>query len=125
LAEAANGARDEFWGERGAAAVSQETTRRIPDDDYPDGTAYEWTLEIKGASHELDTIDSVGYTLHPTFHSQPQKVRARETGFGLTRVGWGTFTVGIQIEFIDHTAVDGAYALTFEDQHEALLVARP
>lgn len=99
-----------------------ETTRRIRDDDYPDGTGYEWTLEIKGASDELDTIDSVRYTLHPTFQSPPQKVRAREIGFKLTRVGWGTFTVAIRIEFIDHTAIDCEYALTFAAEHEALLV---
>ena len=99
-----------------------ETTRRIRDNDYPDGIGYEWTLEIKGASDELDTIDSVRYTLHPTFQSSPQKIRAREIGFKLTRVGWGTFTVGIQIEFIDHTAIDCEYALTFAAEHEALLV---
>jgi len=98
-----------------------ETTRQLPEH-YPDRMGYEWTLEIKGASDELDTIASVIYTLHPTFHSPPQKIRSRETGFRLTRIGWGTFTVWIQIEFVDHTAIECQYTLKFAAKHEALIV---
>jgi hypothetical protein len=105
----------------GPQLVVKEATR-IMTHHYPGRTAHEWTLELHGPDDILDSIDAVVYTLHPTFRNLIQKVRSREDHFRLRRVGWGIFTVQIHVEFVDYTAFDGNYMLTFNETHEAALV---
>jgi len=108
----------------GPELIVRETTTRLRSSDYEDGRgAYEWALELHGPAHHLSAIDVVVYTLDPTFDVQVQKVRSREDNFRIERVGWGQFPVKIQVEFVDYTAVQGEYWLTFDDRHEARLLS--
>jgi hypothetical protein len=100
----------------------REVTSRANSSQYQDRVAFEWALEIHGADECLDFIEAVVYTLHPTFENRTQKVRSREDHFRLKRVGWGIFPVEIRVEFIDYTAFEGRYTLTFQKTHEARLV---
>ncbi len=66
---------------------------------------WRWWIWIEGPDSELDAIDSVVYTLHPTF---PQPVRIttdRASKFGLETAGWGTFTIYGRIHRKDGTQV--------------------
>jgi len=102
----------------------KENTSRMSPGQYDDRDAFLWAVEIHGTDKDLDKIDAVVYTVHPTFDNQTQKVRSREDHFRISRVGWGTFSVQIHIEFVDYTALDASYMLTFADTHEARLLAR-
>jgi len=109
----------------GSHLVVMEQTSKMNGREYEDRDAFVWTLEIHGSDHDLALIDAVVYTLHPTFHNRIQKVRSSEDHFRLQRVGWGTFTVQIHVEFVDHTAFDGNYNLTFRDRNQAPLTSKP
>jgi len=105
----------------GPQLVINEETSRMSPGQYQDRDAFVWTVELHGADTDLDLIDAVVYTLHPTFSNRTQKVRSREDHFRLQRVGWGPFTVLIHVEFVDYTAFDGSYMLTFAKTHKAPL----
>lgn len=63
------------------------------------GSAYQgddwwrWWVWIEGTDAELDDIDHVVYTLHPTFPQPVRTVRDRRRKFQLETAGWGTFVV--------------------------------
>lgn len=88
---------------------------------YDDCMSFEWSIELHGESKALDAIDSVVYTLHPTFKSPVQKVRSRNDNFRLVRIGWGVFMVKIRISFIDYSVIEGGYMLTFKEQNKVRL----
>lgn len=48
-------------------------------------------------------IKSVTYHLHPTF--KPNKIKISEAPFLLSRVGWGTFDIDMDIEFHESTGL--------------------
>lgn len=96
----------------------KETTHPCSEEETENSDYFRWRLELHGTPDELDVVDSVVYTLHPTFPSPVQKVRSREKFFGLERIGWGVFLVKIRIQFIDYTAFDGKFMLTFREEHQ-------
>jgi len=59
---------------------------------------WEWSVWLEGAKKELEGIDHVVYTLHPTFPSPVVPVTNRATGFRLDSSGWGEFTIYLQIK---------------------------
>ena len=56
-----------------------------------------WSVWLIGSVAELDRIDFVTYTLHPTFPDPVREISTRENGFRLTSGGWGEFTIYIDI----------------------------
>ncbi len=105
----------------GPHLVVKEKTSQMSQREYDDRDAFLWTLELHGGDNHLAMIDAVVYTLHPTFPDRTQKVRSSEDHFRIQRVGWGVFRVQIHVEFVDYTAYDGSYMLTFAEAHEAPL----
>lgn len=99
----------------------KEVSRRLPKTQYPGRRTYEWSVEILAPDDTLDAIDAVVYTLHPTFRDPVQRVRSREDRYRLSRVGWGTFPIGVRVEFVDYSTYDSHYLLTFETEHEEVL----
>lgn len=65
---------------------------------------FDWKVFVAGSPEELESIEEVKYTLHPTF---PQPVRIqkdRSNIFALQSSGWGEFTIRADIRFKDgHT----------------------
>lgn len=63
--------------------------------------SWKWAVWLDGPEAELDAVQEVIYTLHPTFSQPVQIVRNRSDNFRLTRTGWGEFQIGIQIDHKD------------------------
>ncbi len=66
---------------------------------------WEWTVFVSASDHVLNEIRHVDYTLHPTFADPIRRVTKREfepgKGFALKATGWGTFEIGVKVEFGD------------------------
>lgn len=63
------------------------------DFDYKGKDLWEWSVWVNASDAELDRIERVQYTLHPTFPKPVRDVFDRATKFRLTTSGWGVFTV--------------------------------
>jgi len=62
---------------------------------------WKWSLWLDGPAKELDQVDYVVYTLHPTFPSPVRRIADRESYFRLDSAGWGEFEVFLDIFFKD------------------------
>jgi transcription initiation factor IIF auxiliary subunit len=66
---------------------------------------WDWQIFIEGDERTLAEVKCVTYTLHPTFPDPIRMVCAKGTvsgrGFQLSSNGWGTFSVGVDIQFKD------------------------
>ncbi len=58
---------------------------------------WDWWVAIDGAENDLNEIQKVIYTLHPTFIKPIVTVNERITNFKLKASGWGTFRIYIKI----------------------------
>jgi hypothetical protein len=81
---------------------------------HQQGTTYEWSLELVAYDETIERIDFVKYYLHPTFENPTRIIRDRDTRFRLNSIGWGTFSVEIEIHFIDGTVGHTDHELTFD-----------
>ncbi len=76
--------------------ISADNTAR----DLGNGRWY-WTVFIKPPSEILDQIESVEYTLHPTFSNPVQRVYDKghdpNQAFPFSATGWGVFTIRIRV----------------------------
>lgn len=68
-------------------------------------TEWDWTIFVLGDAQALGQIKCVTYLLHPTFPDRIRQVCDRGNlpgkGFLFGARGWGTFTVGITVDFRD------------------------
>lgn len=58
---------------------------------------WSWSLELAGSAEELDRVEWVEYTLHPTFSPPVHRVTDRASNFRLDGSGWGEFMVHVAI----------------------------
>jgi transcription initiation factor IIF auxiliary subunit len=63
------------------------------DSEYEGNDFWRWSVSLDGPKAELDKVDHVVYTLHPTFANPVRTVDDRATNFRLETAGWGTFTL--------------------------------
>jgi len=62
-----------------------------------DDQKFKWTLTLNSTNPALmKKVKSVTFRLHETFH--PDFVKVSEPPFSISRIGWGTFTIPIEIE---------------------------
>ena len=85
---------------------------------YDDRQSYEWSLEIDEAKAILEKVDFVRYLLHPTFPQPERIIRDRKSNFRLDSIGWGIFTVTIEVHFVDGSVARTNHDLTFDSAHE-------
>jgi transcription initiation factor IIF auxiliary subunit len=71
---------------------------------------YEWTCFVESSS--ANTINKVIFKLHPTF--KVNRITVNQSPFQITRVGWGTFPIGIDIEFTDGKVQQLNWSLRFD-----------
>jgi len=64
---------------------------------YIGNSRWDWSVWLDGPAAELDQIDYVAYTLHPTFPNPVREINSREDRFLLKSGGWGEFTIYIDI----------------------------
>jgi transcription initiation factor IIF auxiliary subunit len=91
------------------------------DFEYEGQDWWEWSVWVDGSEQELDQIDYVEYTLHPTFPKPVQKIDDRSSQFRLHASGWGMFTIYAKIVHKDgkHTLREHLLELSYPDGHTA------
>jgi transcription initiation factor IIF auxiliary subunit len=67
-------------------------------DKYEGNDWWSWSVWIDGTAEELRGIESVTYTLHPTFANPVRRVTDRRSKFRLDENGWGGFTIYGRVE---------------------------
>ncbi len=76
---------------------------------------WEWSVWLDGNKKELDAIDHVVYTLHPTFPNPVVHISDRKTQFRLDSSGWGEFTIYLQIHHKDGSTTKREHYLELKD----------
>lgn len=76
---------------------------------------WEWSVWLDGDKKELDAIDHVVYTLHPTFPNPVVHISDRKTKFRLDSSGWGEFTIYLQINQKDGTTTKREHYLELKE----------
>lgn len=76
---------------------------------------WEWSVWLEGDKKQLDAIDHVVYTLHPTFPNPVVRSSNRKTGFRLDSSGWGEFTIYLQINHKDGSTTKREHYLELRD----------
>jgi transcription initiation factor IIF auxiliary subunit len=66
--------------------IAQE--QRFEGDDW-----WTWSVWVDGPENELDDVQYVEYTLHPTFREPVRKIMSRDNSFKLSTEGWGVFPI--------------------------------
>lgn len=84
---------------------------------YSGDRRWNWAVWLTGPTAELDQIDHVTYTLHPTFPNPVRKIHTRRGGFRLKSNGWGEFTI-----YIDVTRKNGEI---LQLSHDLKLTTKP
>ncbi len=69
-----------------SVSIMQETRYRGND-------WWQWSIWLDGPEAELDRIDHVVYTLHPSFPTPAHRIENRATCFRLDSAGWGQFEI--------------------------------
>lgn len=54
---------------------------------------WDWSVWLEGPDADLDQIEYVEYTLHPTFPKPVRRISDRQSKFKLSTGGWGVFTI--------------------------------
>ncbi|HRJ50273.1 MAG TPA: hypothetical protein PKU91_07055, partial [Phycisphaerales bacterium] len=77
---------------------------RVVNDSSPAGREsswWNWSVWVEGPSKALDEVESVTYTLHPTFNNPVHTVRTRSDSFRLRASGWGEFMIEVEVRMKD------------------------
>jgi|SRR5215472_12292459 len=64
---------------------------------------WKWSVKLQGPQADLDKVDYVEYTLHPTFPEPVRLINNRSSNFELKAEGWGTFPIHANVVFKDGT----------------------
>ena len=62
---------------------------------------FRWKVFLDAPPEELESIEEVKYTLHPTFPEPVQVRKDKGNKFALESSGWGEFTIQADIRFRD------------------------
>ena len=96
--------KERWFGVNYAVAQSQK---------YERDQWWKWSLWIEGSDDDLDQIQSVTYTLHPTFPEPIRTVTDRASKFQLRRSGWGIFLIPVQVRLKNGRTVKLEHQLQF------------
>lgn len=80
---------------------------------------WEWSVWLEAGKQQLDVIDHVVYTLHPTFPNPVVHISDRKTGFRLDSAGWGEFTIYLQINHKDGSTTRREHYLELKNSEPA------
>jgi transcription initiation factor IIF auxiliary subunit len=87
---------------------------------YQGNDSWTWSVWMEGPDEDLDTIETVVYTLHPTFTPPVISISTRANKFRLDTRGWGTFTIYVTVKFKDGKVMELEHELElnypFEDE---------
>ncbi len=94
--------------------ASQYSGRKL----YVGKKAWDWTIYIDSAPSILAKISCVTYQLHPTFKDPTIRICKQgqsSKAFSYSTTGWGTFNVGVKIEFKDGSEFTTDHYLIFRE----------
>lgn len=80
---------------------------------YEGDQRWRWSLWIEGSDDDLDRVESVTYTLHPTFPEPIRTVSDRGSKFQLRCSGWGIFRIPVRVRLKDGKTIELAHQLQF------------
>jgi transcription initiation factor IIF auxiliary subunit len=80
---------------------------------YEGDDLWKWSLWMEGSDDDLDEIESVTYTLHPTFPEPIRTVTDRASKFQLRCAGWGVFLIPIEVQMKDGQTLELEHQLQF------------
>jgi hypothetical protein len=101
-------------------------TIRIKQQTTPKGRDWwEWSVWLEGTKKDLDAIDHVEYTLHPTFPNPVRPVANRRTGFRLDSSGWGEFTIYLEIKNKDGSTKKRRHYLKLNEPETSKALSNP
>jgi hypothetical protein len=66
---------------------------------------WSWSVWVEGPDEELDRIEKVVYTLHPTFPNPVRTTTDRASKYRLSSEGWGEFSVSAQVFLADGAVI--------------------
>lgn len=75
---------------------------------------WKWWLWIEAEKKDLDKIDHVVYTLHPTFPKPVRTITDQKSKFKLEAEGWGVFRIYARIFLKDKTEIPVEHDLQLE-----------
>lgn len=78
---------------------------------YAGNEWWDWSVWLDASPKDLEQIDHVEYTLHPTFPKPVRRVADKSTNFRLNTGGWGTFKVRAKAVLKDGQEVPLAHDL--------------
>jgi transcription initiation factor IIF auxiliary subunit len=76
------------------------------DEKFEGNDWWTWAVWVEGSEDALDKVDSVEWTLHPTFSNPIRKVHNRQEKFRLVTGGWGEFQIRARVEMKDGKTVN-------------------
>lgn len=98
--------------------------------DSNDNNKHRWTMFVR--SSKPNVIKSVVFHLHPSFSPSSVKVTSASPDannkypnsqeFVLTRLGWGTFEVGVEIELMNSKKVECKHMIRFDQGESGVVV---
>lgn len=107
-----NIAPEEIWIRAPRVEAGEEKGIKIKNtSEYVGNGSYNWTVYIDEDATTLNRIDSVEYTLHPTFPQPVRKAYARQNKFALSSSGWGEFTIYARVFFSNRRIETSNYRL--------------
>ena len=72
---------------------------------YEGNDWWSWSVWLDGPKRDLDDVDFVEYTLHPTFRDPVRTVRTRHNKFKLETEGWGVFPIYARVSTKDKEVI--------------------
>jgi len=86
--------------------IQNENLKVAQTSHFQGNDTWAWCVWIEGPDQDLDTIEAVVYTLHPTFSPPVISINTRHNKFRLETQGWGTFTIYVTVKFKDGSVMD-------------------
>jgi transcription initiation factor IIF auxiliary subunit len=80
---------------------------------YEGDNRWKWSLWIEGPDEDLDRIESVTYSLHPTFPEPIRTVTDRASKFQLRCSGWGIFRIPVEVRLKNGQTIELEHQLQF------------
>jgi transcription initiation factor IIF auxiliary subunit len=67
-------------------------------EDYKGDDWWQWAVWIEASDEDLDQVEYVEWTLHPTFRNPVRKCDERSTNFRIETGGWGVFPISAHVQ---------------------------
>jgi hypothetical protein len=95
--------------------------------DYGGNDWWNWSVWIEAPARELDQIEYVEYTLHPTFPDRVRRQTNRAEKFRIDSAGWGEFNIKVEVKPREGKPLKMEHWLTLEypDQTSSSVTSTP